>query len=73
MTAAHDPAENQLLQALAGDGLERLIQYLEPVDLPLGTVLHESGDVLHYVCFPVDCIVSLLHVLADGATAQGRV
>jgi len=32
-----------------------------------------AGDVLHYVCFPVDCIVSLLHVLADGATAQGRV
>jgi CRP-like cAMP-binding protein len=70
MTAVHDPAENHLLRALAGDGLERLLPDLEPVDMPLGTVLHESGDVLRHAYFPVDSIVSLLHVLADGATAE---
>jgi hypothetical protein len=38
--------------------------------MPLGTVLYESGDVLRHVYFPVDCIVSLLYVLADGSSAE---
>jgi len=38
--------------------------------MPLGKVLYESGDVLHYVYFPTNSIVSLLYVLADGASAE---
>ena len=38
--------------------------------MPLGQVLYESGDVLHHVYFPTDSIVSLLYVLADGASAE---
>ncbi len=38
--------------------------------MPLGKVLYESGDVLRYVYFPTNCIVSLLYVLADGASAE---
>jgi len=70
MTPARDPAANHLLWALGGDELERLFPDLEPVNLSLGRVLYESGDVLRYVYFPVDCIVSLLQVQADGATAE---
>jgi len=33
-------------------------------------VLYESGDVLRHVYFPTDSIVSLLYVLADGASAE---
>jgi hypothetical protein len=33
-------------------------------------VLYESGDVLLHVYFPVDCIVSLLYVFADGSSAE---
>jgi CRP-like cAMP-binding protein len=38
--------------------------------MPLGSVLYESGDVLRHVYFPVGSIVSLLYVLADGASAE---
>jgi CRP-like cAMP-binding protein len=66
----HLPADNHLLGALPSDAFRRLFPYLEYVDLPLGTVLYESGDVLLHVYFPVDCIVSLLYVLADGSSAE---
>jgi hypothetical protein len=38
--------------------------------MPLGEVLYESGDVLRHVYFPTESIVSLLYVLADGASAE---
>jgi CRP-like cAMP-binding protein len=41
--------------------------------MPLGKVLYESGDVLRHVYFPTDSIVSLLYVLADGASAENPV
>jgi CRP-like cAMP-binding protein len=40
------------------------------VPMELGKVLYESGDVLRNVYFPTDCIVSLLYVLQDGASAE---
>ena len=70
MTAIHDPTENHLLRALTPADLGRLLPHLEYIDLPLGTVLNEAGDVLRHVYFPVDCIVSLLHMLADGSSAE---
>jgi len=38
--------------------------------MPLGKVLYESGDVLRHVYFPIDCIVSLLYVMENGASAE---
>ena len=38
--------------------------------MPLGMVLYEPGDVLRHVYFPTDCIVSLLYVMKDGASAE---
>jgi len=49
---------------------ERLYPALQLVQMPLGKVLYESGDVLRHVYFPTDSIVSLLYVLADGASAE---
>ncbi|MDN0077741.1 Crp/Fnr family transcriptional regulator [Crenobacter sp. SG2303] len=64
------PRQNHLLAALPADVLERLLPYLELVPLPLGTVLYESGDALHYVFFPTDSIVSLLYVMESGSSAE---
>jgi CRP-like cAMP-binding protein len=36
----------------------------------LGDVLYESGAKLRYVYFPTTCIVSLLYVMEDGASAE---
>jgi CRP-like cAMP-binding protein len=49
---------------------QRLLPDLELVSLPLGTALYESGGQLDYVYFPTDCIVSLLYVMKDGASAE---
>jgi CRP-like cAMP-binding protein len=38
--------------------------------MELSKVLYESGDTLRFVYFPTDCIVSLLYVLQDGASAE---
>ncbi len=48
----------------------RLLPNLELVQLPLGKVLYESGDSLRHVYFPADCIISLLYVMEDGASAE---
>jgi CRP-like cAMP-binding protein len=68
MAAPHYPQQNQLLAALAPTELQRL--NLQLVPLSLGRVLHEPGQVQPYIYFPVDCIVSLLHVLNDGDSAE---
>jgi CRP-like cAMP-binding protein len=38
--------------------------------MPLGKVLYESGEQLNYIYFPVNCIVSLLYVMENGASAE---
>ncbi|GGX68832.1 Crp/Fnr family transcriptional regulator [Saccharospirillum salsuginis] len=61
---------NHLLAALPVDVRERLLPYLEEVPLSLGTVLYEPGDKMRHVYFPTDCIVSLLYVMENGASAE---
>jgi hypothetical protein len=43
---------------------------LEPVEMPLGLSVYESGGVQGYVYFPTSCIVSLLYVLENGSSAE---
>jgi CRP-like cAMP-binding protein len=62
--------DNHLLAALPPAVQERLFPHLEPVRMALGKVLYESGDALRHVYFPTDCIISLLYVLQDGASAE---
>ena len=66
----HDPRQNHLLGSLPDNDYRRLEPSLEFVNLPLGTVLYESGGRLDCVYFPTDCIVSLLYVMEDGASAE---
>jgi CRP-like cAMP-binding protein len=66
----HAPQQNQLLAALSAVEQERLFPHLRLVPMSLGKVLYESGDLLRHVYFPTDSIVSLLYVLADGASAE---
>jgi CRP-like cAMP-binding protein len=70
MPAAHDPRQNHLLAALPTTDFERLYPHLKLIPLPLGEVLYEPGIGLRYVYFPTDAIVSLLYVMADGASAE---
>lgn len=65
-----NPKYNNLLNALPSDEYERIFPYLELIEMPLGSVLYESGEKLHHVHFPMDCIVSLLYVMEDGSSAE---
>jgi CRP-like cAMP-binding protein len=64
------PQRNQILAALSPDVCGRLSKYLETMTLKLGEVVYESGDAMDHVYFPVDCIVSLLYVMENGASAE---
>ena len=69
-TPSPDPRLNHLLQALPADEWARWAPLLEPVDLPLGRVMYESGRTLSHVYFPTSAIVSLLYVMENGASAE---
>ena len=64
------PPVNHLLDALPPAEYERLFPHLKSVPMPLGEVLYESGGELRYAYFPTDCIVSLLYVTENGASAE---
>ena len=70
MPQEHDPGQNHLLRALPAAESERLFPHLELVSMPLGSVLYESGSTLRHVYFPTTCIVSLLYVMENGASAE---
>lgn len=64
------PLENLVLAMLPDAERARLLPHLEHVELPLGKVLHECGGTSPYVYFPTTAIVSLMHLLNDGASAE---
>ena len=70
MSVPHSPHQNHLLDALPTNEYERLNPYLERIPMALGEVLYESGDMLNYLYFPTTCIVSLLYVMENGASAE---
>jgi CRP-like cAMP-binding protein len=70
MTRISDFKSNLLLASLPSEEWKRWAPLLEPVDMPLGQVLYESGVTLGYVYFPLTAIVSLLYVMENGASAE---
>jgi CRP-like cAMP-binding protein len=65
-----EPSENHLIAALPSAEAKRWLPLLESVDMPLGSVLYESGGTLRNVYFPTTAIVSLLYVMENGASAE---
>jgi len=70
MPSPHTPKENHLLAALSADDYARLLPNLEPITMPLGWALYESGAHLSHLYFPTTSIVSLLYVMESGASAE---
>jgi CRP-like cAMP-binding protein len=69
--AAHGPAAgNRLLAALLPEDYRQLQPDLEQVHLSAQEVLAEPGALLTHAYFPIDCVISLLTVLADGTVAE---
>jgi CRP-like cAMP-binding protein len=64
------PELNQILRRLPQAERERLYPHLHLVSLPTGTVIYESDVRVRHIYFPTDCVVSMLFVLKNGATAE---
>ena len=70
MHNSHRPEQNHMLSALDQSAMSRLRPHLKFMYLALGKVLYEPDEVIQYVYFPTDCIVSMLYVMDDGDSAE---
>ena len=68
--AQSSPKANKLLAALPQENYDELVPNLQPLSMPLGLSVYESGGAQGYVYFPTTAIVSLLYVLKDGESAE---
>lgn len=64
------PRHNELLAALPAAVRLRWQAFLEPVEMPLGQVLYESGEVIRHAYFPDTAIVSLEYITENGGCAE---
>ena len=62
--------KNQLLTRLPREDYRRLRPHLEYVTLPLGQVLHRSGEEIEFVYFPENCLISLLGSVSDSPMTE---
>ena len=70
ITFLQETIHNHLLAAVQADEFERLKPHLELVQMPLGSILYESGDRLQHIWFPTTAIVSLQYIMEDGASTE---
>ncbi|HEX4284696.1 MAG TPA: Crp/Fnr family transcriptional regulator [Terracidiphilus sp.] len=61
---------NLLLDSLPLAQRKALVARMEPVDLPLGTVLYRTGELPDYAHFMTSGIASIVTFMADGAGAE---
>lgn len=61
---------NKILTALPGADFARLLPHLEPVSLAFGEELYGLGGSIRSVYFPETAVISHVHLLADGSTAE---
>lgn len=59
---------NRLLAALPEADWARWQPFFQPIALPLGHVLYESGEQITHAVFPTTAIVSLMYVSENGAS-----
>ncbi|MBD2130378.1 Crp/Fnr family transcriptional regulator [Microcoleus sp. ZQ-A2] len=64
------PGENRLLAALPSEIKARLEPNLERVSLPFKEVLYEPREVIEYVYFPINAVVSLLTIVEERTLAE---
>jgi CRP-like cAMP-binding protein len=64
------PVENRLLAALPSEVKARLEPNLKRVSLPFKEVLYESRELIEYVYFPINAVLSLLTIVEDRTLAE---
>jgi hypothetical protein len=67
---SRNPRQNHLLDSLPHEQWDRWRLQLEHVDMPLGQLLYEPGNILTHVYFPTTAIISLLYVMQNAESAE---
>lgn len=62
--------QNWLFHSMPAQEWARLLPHIEPVEMPLGKVLSESGFKMTHLYFPTTAIISLLYELENGSSAE---
>jgi hypothetical protein len=62
--------QNQLFHSIPLAEWEGLLPYIELVQLPLGKIISEPDTKMAFIYFPVTAIVSILHELSNGTSAE---
>lgn len=73
MSVSQGPTQlipNQLLAALPADEYQRLIPELKLISLPVKQVLYEPGELIRYIYFPHQSLISLVSTMEDGSTVE---
>ena len=71
--ATNKRVKNKILLSIPENEFWALRPHLELLELDSHQILHEAHDVLHYVYFPNDGLISLVVVLAEGKTVEAGV
>lgn len=67
---ASSPTQNRLLASLPREELELLSPHMEQVSLPHGQMIILPDEPIEFVYFPLNCLLSLVVVMEDGATVE---
>lgn len=70
MSANRFHCVNQLLAALPESEYQRLLPYLQPVELNGREILYQPQETIRYAYFPEQCLISSVAVLENGATTE---
>lgn len=62
--------QNRLLSAMPQALSEKLAPNLKRVALQRGDRLHDPGETIDYMYFPLDCVLSITITMSDGTTAE---
>ncbi|HYG11189.1 MAG TPA: Crp/Fnr family transcriptional regulator [Pyrinomonadaceae bacterium] len=62
--------ENHILAHLLPEDYERIQRHLEPVELYLGQKVQKAGEVMEYVYFPQNSMISLISHTAAGESVE---
>lgn len=59
------PIQNRIITTLSRSRYRELFSALEPISLSLSDVLYKAGDLVRYVYFPNDALISMVAVRED--------
>jgi CRP-like cAMP-binding protein len=61
---------NTLLNSLPKSDLANIISDCNLINLQAGEVIYDSGEEIHSIIFPIDCIVSLTYETLNGKSSE---